>query len=51
MYFTEDEIDPDLMEEEDLPIGAEAGDEEGEEEREAQEGEEEEVDISLFSVN
>ena len=42
--FLEDEVDPELMEEEDLPIGAEAGDEEGEEEREAQEeAEEEEV--------
>ena len=36
------------MEEEDLPIGAEAGDEEGEEEKEAQEeGEEEEVNTVL----
>ena len=46
LHSLEDEVDPDLMEEEDLPIGAEAGDEEGEEEREAQEeAEEEEVNI------
>ena len=38
------------MEEEDLPIGAEAGDEEGEEEREAQEGEEEEVPCLFLNI-
>ena len=49
-HCVEDEVDPDLMEEEDLPIGAEAGDEEGEEEREAQEGEEEEVPRLFLNI-